>query len=1296
MERRAGKAGSHPMLTVRGGTALSEFRRERLLAALSKFVPGARTLAAEYVYFLDLEHDLAPEQQRVLDAVLGTTAADGTSDIASCNFIVVPRQGTVSPWSSKATDILHNCGLNVVRRIERGTAWWAGTGSGDLKEFWPLVHDRMTQEILREADDAARLFADAAPRPLQHIALGRRGRNALVEANGELGLALSDVEIDYLCDAFRDLKRDPTDAELMMFAQANSEHCRHKIFNAGWTVDGERQPHSLFDLIRLTHRNAPGRVLSAYRDNAAVVQGYASTRFFPDPAHGAYRYHDEDVALLMKVETHNHPTAIAPFPGAATGAGGEIRDEAATGTGARPKAGLTGFCVSDLRLRDLPQPWEENNGRPARIVSALDIMLEGPIGAASYNNEFGRPALCGYFRTLERTDPATGIVRGFHKPIMLAGGIGNVRPAHVHKRELAAGTVLIVLGGPALLIGLGGGAASSLATGTSDAELDFASVQRDNAEMERRCQQVIDYCWSLGEANPILSIHDVGAGGLSNAVPELVSGGTRGARIDMDRIPRADPALSPMELWCNEAQERYVLAVDPRGMDLVAAACRRERAPFAQLGVVDDSGQLTVGSTAVRAVDLPLPVILGKLPRLARAAQRKPVTRPALDLAGIELTDAAQRVLQLPAVADKRFLITIGDRTVGGLVVRDQMVGPWQTPVADCTVTAGGFTGFTGEAMAVGERVPVAMIDGPASARLAIAEAITNLCAARILHLSDIVLSANWMAASGDPAEDAVLFDTVNAVSALAQQLGIAIPVGKDSLSMRTVWNEGAVRREVRAPVSVNISAFAPVADVRRSLTPQLRSLAGSRLLLIDLSNGRNRLGGSALAQVYTRIGKEPADLDDARALIALFRAMQLLNETGLLRACHDRSDGGLFVTLCEMAFAGRTGIALDLDLPPPDLIPFLFNEEPGMVVQVSAQHVDAAVLALRNSGLAASQIIDLGTIATTPDFTIRAGGRPAWNASLPELHALWSKTSFHMQALRDNPDCAREEYQGLGDWSDPGLAPRLLRGLDKPRRAPAVVTAGPRVAILREQGVNGHVELAAAFDRAGFESVDVHMSDLLSGTRTLADFRGLAACGGFSYGDVLGAGGGWAKSILFNTRLLDEFRAFFARSDSFGIGICNGCQMMAHLRDLIPGAAHWPDFLRNRSEQFEARLSLVEVLPSPSIFFTGMHGSRIPIPVAHGEGRAVFRDGHESMPVFRFVDNHGRPTDRYPANPNGSPGGQAGFTNADGRFTIVMPHPERAFLVRQFSWRPDDWKYDDSPWLRLFHNARRWVEKAG
>jgi phosphoribosylformylglycinamidine synthase len=1090
----------------------------------------------------------------------------------------------------------------------------------------------------------------------------------------------------------------------MMFAQANSEHCRHKIFNADWIIDGRPQDKSLFGMIRTTARRAPAGILSAYRDNAAVIAGSRGRRFWPDPASGEYRRVDEDILINIKVETHNHPTAIAPFPGAATGAGGEIRDEGATGRGARPKAGLCGFSVSNLRLPGALRPWETDHGRPGRIVSALQIMLDGPIGAAAFNNEFGRPNLAGYFRTFEERVPGPGGTRlcGYHKPIMIAGGLGNIRAAHVAKLDLPPTAQLIVLGGPALLIGLGGGAASSMTSGASSEDLDFASVQRGNPEMQRRCQEVIDRCCQLGDDNPILSIHDVGAGGLSNAMPELVHDSGRGANIELRTIPSDDPHMSPMQLWCNEAQERYVLAVAQEDLARFQAICERERCPFAVVGEVTAEEHLKVGDGYfdTLAVDMPMPLLFGKAPKTLRDVHHQLFAKPEFDAGGISLREAALRVLQLPAVADKTFLVTISDRSVTGLVARDQMVGPWQVPVADVAVTLADYDGWNGEAMAIGERAPIALLHPAASGRIAIGEALTNIAAARIAALQDIKLSANWMAAADHPGEDAALFDTVRAVALeLCPALGIAIPVGKDSLSMKTTWREHGERREMTAPLSLIVSAFAPVIDARRTLTPQLRTDEGDTdLILIDLGKGHNRLGGSALAQVCKQLGHHAPDLDDPAMLVAFFNAIQELNEEGLLLAYHDRADGGLFATLCEMAFAGHVGVDIDIDALGDDPLAVLFSEELGAVIQTRHSDTDTVLEWLRRAGLAhVSHVI--GTLNERDEIAFRLGHREILADTRVNLRRAWSETSYRMQALRDNPDSAGEEYDRLLDASDPGLGAVLSFDPDDPVCAPQILRgARPRVAILREQGVNGQQEMAAAFDRAGFSAIDVHMSDLAHGRARLADFDGIAACGGFSYGDVLGAGEGWAKAILFNPGVREAFAAFFARHDTFGLGVCNGCQMMANLRELIPGAAHWPHFIRNASEQFEARLSMVEVLRTRSLFFDGMTGSRLPVVVSHGEGRAELRAGQSESALresgtaaLRYVDNYGAPAGTYPANPNGSPGGLTAFTTGDGRFTIMMPHPERVFRSVQLSWCPPGWG-EDSPWLRMFRNARNWI----
>ncbi|AUN95099.1 phosphoribosylformylglycinamidine synthase [Pseudazoarcus pumilus] len=1305
------------ILKLRGRAALSPARLDRLQPTFAQALPAARSVVALHWYFIELTASLSGDEQSRLIELLGADAV--ADDCAEPMLLVVPRLGTISPWSSKATDIAHQCGFDKIVRIERGTAWlFAGVKSlaeRDREALAPLLHDRMTESVLTTFDEADALFHHYEPQPLTTVGVIEGGRAALVAANTELGLALSDDEIDYLVDNFTRIGRDPTDVELMMFAQANSEHCRHKIFNADWVIDGQPQDKTLFGMIRDTHKAHPQGTVVAYSDNASIIEGAEGDRLYPD-ADGRWTYHRELTHILTKVETHNHPTAISPFPGAATGAGGEIRDEGATGRGSRPKAGLTGFSVSNLNIPDFAQPWESATGRPERIASALDIMIEGPLGGAAFNNEFGRPNLAGYFRTFEQA--VEGEVRGYHKPIMIAGGLGNIQDQQSFKIEFAPGTLLIQLGGPGMLIGLGGGAASSMATGTNTADLDFASVQRGNPEIQRRCQEVIDACWQQGEANPILSIHDVGAGGLSNAMPELADSAKLGAHFELREVHIEEPGMSPREIWSNESQERYVLAVSPERLADFRAICERERCPFAVLGTATDDGHLTVTDRHFgnKPVDMEMQVLLGKPPKMTREVSRRAVHLPPFDLTDIDLAEAAFRVLRLPTVASKNFLITIGDRSVGGLTARDQMVGPWQIPVADVAVTSLDFHGYKGEAFAMGERTPLACLDAPASGRMAVGEAITNIAAADIAELGQVKLSANWMAAAGHKGEDARLFDTVATVSRFCQDAGLSIPVGKDSLSMRTAWNENGEDKQVVAPLSLIVTSFAPVADVRRTLTPQLRLEQGveTELLLIDLGDGANRLGGSALAQVYGSVGESAPDVS-AECLAAFFAAIQSLRADGLLLAYHDRSDGGLFATLCEMAFASRCGLSIVLDTvcydaqandvdgldKQPDtlkgrftdrILAGLFAEELGAVVQIRRDDRSRVAGVLREAGLACHFI---GEPNDTDALRIRRNAKLVFEAPRAELLQAWSETSHRIAALRDDAECAREEFEALADAGDPGLSVALSFDPADDVAAPMINTgARPKIAILREQGVNSQVEMAAAFERAGFDAFDVHMSDLQAGRRDLADFHGLAACGGFSYGDVLGAGQGWAKSILFNPQLRAGFEAFFGRDDTFALGVCNGCQMMAHLAEIIPGAAHWPTFQRNRSEQFEARFVMAEIVESPSILFAGMAGSRMPIVVSHGEGRAVFSsdaDRAGAIAAVRYVDNRGAVAEKYPANPNGSSDGLTGFTTPDGRFTIMMPHPERSFRTVQMSWAPESLG-EDSPWARMFRNARVWL----
>ena len=1281
------------MEILRGSPALSAFRINKLLARFQAANLPVSTLYAEYVHFADLSAPLSGDDRESLARLLKYGPNLSSHTPTGKLLLVTPRPGTISPWSSKATDIAHNCGLSQVLRLERGVAYYVEASSLN-DEQWSQVaaelHDRMMESVFGALEEGEKLFAHHQPTPVTSVDLLGLGRQALIDANLRLGLALADDEIDYLQDAFQKLGRNPNDIELYMFAQANSEHCRHKIFNADWVIDGEKQPKSLFKMIKNTFEKTPDYVLSAYKDNAAVMEGSAVGRYFADHETGRYDFHQEDAHILMKVETHNHPTAISPWPGAATGSGGEIRDEGATGRGAKPKAGLVGFSVSNLRIPGFEQPWEEDFGKPERIVTALDIMTEGPLGGAAFNNEFGRPALNGYFRTYEeKVSSHNGEeLRGYHKPIMLAGGIGNIRGEHVQKGEIVVGAKLIVLGGPAMNIGLGGGAASSMASGQSDADLDFASVQRDNPEMERRCQEVIDRCWQLGDANPILFIHDVGAGGLSNAMPELVSDGGRGGKFQLRDILSDEPGMSPLEIWCNESQERYVLAVAPEQLPLFDELCRRERAPYAVIGEATHFDD--------RPIDLPLDVLLGKTPKMTRDVQTLKAQGQSLERQGITIADAVNRVLHLPTVAEKTFLVTIGDRTVTGMVARDQMVGPWQIPVANCAVTTASLDSYYGEAMSIGERAPVALLDFAASARLAVGEALTNIAATQIGALNRVKLSANWMAAAGHPGEDAGLYEAVKAVGEeLCPALGLTIPVGKDSMSMKTRWQEGAEQREMTSPLSLVISAFARVEDVRRTVTPQLVT-EDNALLLIDLGKGNNALGATALAQVYRQLGDVTADVRDVAQLKGFWDAMQALVAEGKLLAWHDRSDGGLLVTLAEMAFTGHCGVKVDIAALGEDRLAALFNEELGGVIQVRAADRQAVEALLAAHGLA-DCVHYLGKATTGDRFIIEADGHPVFSESRTTLRMWWAETTWQMQRLRDNPECADQEHEAKANDADPGLNVKLSFDINEDIAAPYIATgARPKVAVLREQGVNSHVEMAAAFHRAGFDAIDVHMSDLLAGRTGLADFQALVACGGFSYGDVLGAGEGWAKSILFNERVRDEFATFFHRPQTLALGVCNGCQMMSNLRELIPGSELWPRFVRNQSDRFEARFSLVEVTQSPSLLLQGMVGSMMPIAVSHGEGQVEVRDGahlaqleSKGLVALRFVDNAGKVTENYPANPNGSPNGITAVTSESGRATIMMPHPERVFRTVSNSWHPENWG-EDSPWMRIFRNARK------
>lgn len=1291
-----------------GSPALSPFRLDKLYASLKHSAPSISHIYAEFTHFVFSDPALSETQQQTLKQIL-TYGPQAQSETSSGQlFLVVPRIGTISPWASRATDIALNCGLSNVLRIERGIAFYISTAdnkplsAAEKAAFKTVIHDRMTETVLENLNDAQQLFHSAEPKPLNTVDILQGGKTALNNANNEMGLALSPDEVDYLVENFSKIGRNPTDVELMMFAQANSEHCRHKIFNADWIIDGEAQDISLFGMIRNTHKLNPGHTVVAYSDNSSIVAGQKTQRFYPSSS-GEYHFNEDEMHYLMKVETHNHPTAISPFAGAATGAGGEIRDEGATGIGSKPKAGLTGFSVSNLNIPDFVQPWEKSYGKPGRIATPLQIMTDGPLGGAAYNNEFGRPNIAGYFRTFELE--VDDEIRGYHKPIMLAGGVGNISANHSHKNAIPAGAALIQLGGPAMLIGLGGGAASSMDTGSNTENLDFDSVQRGNPELQRRAQEVIDRCWQLGEQNPILSIHDVGAGGISNAFPELVNDAKVGAVFQLRDVHNEERGMSPRELWSNESQERYVMAVLQKDLPLFKALCERERCPFAIVGFATEERHLTVADSHFdnKPVDMDLSVLLGKPPKMTRDVKSVSKNLTPFLTRKIDIKDAVSRVLRLPGVADKTFLITIGDRTVTGLIARDQFVGPWQIPVSDVAVTLAGYQTNAGEAFAIGERAPIALIDAPASGRMAIGEAITNIVAAKINDIGNLKLSANWMAPAGHAGEDAALFATVKAVGMeLCPALGISIPVGKDSMSMKTVWEDNDTKKAVTSPISLVVTAFANTTDARKTLTPQLRTeekFGETKLILIDLGNGKNRMGGSSLAQVYNQLGDTAPDVDNPEQLKTFFAGIQQLNADNKLLAYHDRSDGGLLTTLTEMAFAGHCGLDIDISSLKGDAVSALFNEELGAVIQVRASEVDTVLTHFK--GLSMHVI---GSVTNQNQIHITQNGQTVFADSRVNLHRMWSETTYHMQSLRDNPVCAQQEYDRILNEADAGLHAHLTFDINenlgiKPSVAPYINTgARPKMAILREQGVNGQVEMAAAFDRAGFASVDVHMSDVISGRVSLKDFSGLVACGGFSYGDVLGAGEGWAKSILFNSRANDEFSAFFNRSDSFALGVCNGCQMMSNLHSIIPGSELWPHFVKNKSEQFEARVAMVEVLESPSLFFSGMAGSRMPIAVAHGEGFAEFSDANavhklldKKLATIRFIDNASTPTEVYPFNPNGSAQGLTGFTTSDGRFSIMMPHPERVYRSVQHSWYPDEW-LEDAPWMRMFRNARKTI----
>ncbi len=1270
-----------------GISALGDFKSKALQKKVSKVQSNLTLIGAEFIHFADLNSPLNDEQTQHLNKLLTYTDDIDVSQ-AKSSVIITPRLGTISPWSSKATDIVRLCDIDQINHIERGIIYHFDDKITNKKALLSCIMDKMTESELDSINDAHIIFDNFEPQPFASIDILGEGKAALERTNAELGLALSNGEIDYLVDSFVKLKRNPTDIELMMFAQANSEHCRHKIFNADWTIDGIEQAKSLFAMIRNTYHKHPEGLLSVYSDNSAVMEGYEGERFYAQK-NGKYTSSKEHRAILMKVETHNHPTAIAPHPGAATGSGGEIRDEGATGKGSKPKVGLCGFSVSNLKINNAEQPWEVNYGKPGQIVSALDIMLEGPIGAAAFNNEFGRPNTLGYFRTYEQQTP-DGDVRGYHKPIMLAGGLGHIQQQHIEKGNIPAGSKIIVLGGPAMLIGLGGGAASSIKSGEQSEDLDFASVQRANPEMQRRAQEVIDHCANMGNDNPIISIHDIGAGGLSNGLPELVNDSGKGAKFELRAIPNDDNKMSPLEIWCNESQERYVLAIAQSSLDTFTDICTRERAPFAVLGESTKEQELILSDELFKnnPIDMPMEVLLGNPPKTSINALTSNINLNQLDTSNINIKDAITRILQLPTVASKNFLITIGDRSVTGMVARDQFVGPWQVPVADCAISISDYAGYKGEIMSLGERTPLALCDANAAARMTIGEALTNMLGGYVEDIHHISLSANWMSASGHIGEDAKLFEAVKAIGMdLCPELGLTVPVGKDSMSMRSSWDENGEDKSVTAPLSLIITAFSKTPDVRLQQTPLLDTDSESELLLIDLGFGQDRMGGSCLAQVYNQVGDITPNLDDSAVFKSFFTTINQLNKDGLISAYHDRSDGGVITTLLEMAFVSHCG----LDITTDASIENLFNEELGCIIQVKTKNKQAVNNALSTAGLG-SCTRSIATVNNSDTIKIISNGETVYSQSRAELHTLWSSTSYEIAKLRDNPDCAQQEFDAISQPTS-GIKSDLSFDVDQSIITPYIKTnIRPKIAILREQGVNGQVEMGAAFDKAEFDAIDVHMSDILSGQLSLDEFKGLVACGGFSYGDVLGAGRGWASSILYNARAKDEFETFFNREDSFTLGVCNGCQMISNLSEIIPGAQNWPSFNRNISEQFEARFSSVKIGKSKSIFLKDMIGSTMPIAIAHGEGRAVFNHANATNIALQYVDHTGDVTQHYPHNPNGSEQGVAGVSNDSGQVTIMMPHPERVFRAIQLSHRPKDWT-DRSPWMRMFENARTWVD---
>ncbi|WP_341765010.1 phosphoribosylformylglycinamidine synthase [Candidatus Providencia siddallii] len=1292
------------MQILYGPKALSDFRINNLLSIFIKKNIHIKNIYTKYIYFIDLLSPLTSNEKNKLNELLKYDFNLKKQKIIEKLIIVVPRLGTISSWSSKATNIAYNCNLLKINRIERGIAYYikaTSLSSSELNYIKIILHNKMTENIFTSFEEIKLMFKKHKPLPMKTINVINNGRVELENINKKIRLGYSEDEITYLLNVFLKLQRNPTDVELYSFAQINSEHCRHKIFNANWIINKKKQTKSLFDMIKNTFKNTPDHVLSAYKDNAAIIKGYLVDRFFPKQ-NKSYCYHKINTHTVIKVETHNHPTAIAPWQGAATGSGGEIRDEGSTGRGAKPKVGFVGFSVSNLHIPDFKQPWEEFFGKPKHIASALDILINGSLGSATFNNEFGRPTLLGYFRTYEENVNIYNKkeLKGYHKPIMLAGGIGNICHKHIKKEKIPIGTKIIVIGGSSMNIGVGGGTASSSISSELNKDLDFKSVQRENAEMERRCQEVINKCWQLNENNPILFIHDVGAGGLSNAIFELVNESGYGGYFELRKIPNDEPQMTPLELWCNESQERYILAIKQKQLTLFESICLRERTPFSIIGKIIKQPNFILNDSYFKnkPINLPVKTFLNNTPKTLKNVKTFNKNLQKLNKTIINLEDAIKRILRFPAVAEKTFLITIGDRSITGMVSRDQMVGPWQIPISNCAVTTTSFNDYYGESISIGEKAPISLINFSSSANMAVGEALTNLSCSYVKDLKHIKLSANWMVATNHKGEDAGLYEAVKSITTLCSKLNLAIIVGKDSLSMKTCWKKNNKKNIMTSPLSVVISAFGRVEDVRLTVTPELTKNYNNILLLIDLGKNNNALGGTALAQVYRQLGDRSADIRDVNLLINFFKVIQKLIFKQKILAYHDRSDGGLFVTLIEMAFAGHCGVNININSLNDDILSVLFNEELGVVIQIRNEDKKYVEKCIFNAGLS-NYTHYLGTATYNDEIIINKNNKIIYKNSRTILRKWWGETTWQIQRIRDNCICADQEYKSKQDKHDPGLNVHLLFNIEENIAAPFILSKiRPKVAILREQGINSHTEMAAAFYNAGFDAVDVHMTDLLNDNILLDDFKVLVACGGFSYGDTLGAGNGWAKTILLNNKVRDKFSSYFNKSDTLSLGVCNGCQMMSNLRELIPGTNYWPYFTRNKSERFEARFSLVEIQKSPSIFLKDMEGSRIPIVVSHAEGRVDIHSIEQlqqlefhNLVTMRFVNNYGKITEQYPANPNGSVNGITSVTSIDGRSTIMMPHPERVFRTINNSWHPKNWG-EHSPWMRIFHNARKQI----